>query len=360
MIKRIVAVNILGLLFAIGGMAQVSIEAKIDSFAIYIGQQTTLKVEVTVPNGHSVVFPTFKPSEYIVNGVEVLNASDADTTELDNNKIRITRNYTLTSFDEKLYSIPGMKIKVNNKEYTGNTVALKVITMDVDTLHPNQFFPPKDVQNNPFSWFEEGWDVMFYQSFVILVLFVILCYLYVRLKQNKPIITKIKIIKKILPHQKALKEIEHIKSEKMVSSENQKEYYTRLTDTLRLYINERFGFNAMEMTSSEIIEHLQTNGNQEMIDELRDIFRTADLVKFAKYSTLINENDLNLVNAINFIDKTKIENQPTTERIVPKLTEEDKKARQTRSVIKGIIYTLVVVILATLVYVLYHLYSILG
>jgi len=232
--------------------------------------------------------------------------------------------------------------------------------MDVDTLHPNQFFPPKDVQNNPFSWTDEDWAEIFYLSILMLLLGVAGLYLFVRLKQNKPIITRIRIIKKILPHQKALNEIEQIKSEKMVSSENQKEYYTRLTDTLRQYINERFGFNAMEMTSSEIIEHLNSNGNQEMMEELKEIFLTADLVKFAKYSTLINENDLNLVNAIQFIDKTKIENQPTTEKIMPQLTEADKRAQQTRIVIKTVIGGIVVAIVVILFYIVSHLYEMLG
>ncbi len=54
------------------------------------------------------------------------------------------------------------------------------------------------------------------------------------------------------------------------NQENLKEYYTRLTNTLREYINGRFGFNAMEMTSSEIIECLQSAGDQKMIDELRE------------------------------------------------------------------------------------------
>ena len=58
-------------------------------------------------------------------------------------------------------------------------------------------------------------------------------------------------------------------------------------------------------------------------------------MKFAKYATLINENDLNLVNAIQFIDKTKIENQPDTERIVPELTEADKRTKQTRVALKN-------------------------
>ena len=71
--------------------------------------------------------------------------------------------------------------------------------------------------------------------------------------------------------------IERIKAERMTASENQKEYYTQLTDALRQYINERFGFNAMEMTSSEIIEHLNANGNQEMMNELKRDFPNSRL-----------------------------------------------------------------------------------
>lgn len=85
----------------------------------------------------------------------------------------------------------------------------------------------------------------------MLLLIAIGYYLYLRLRDNKPVIAHIKIVKRLLPHQKAMKEIEQIKADKMVSSENQKEYYTKLTDTLRKYIEERYGFSAMEMTSSE-------------------------------------------------------------------------------------------------------------
>ena len=52
----------------------------------------------------------------------------------------------------------------------------------------------------------------------------------------------------------------------MVSSENPKEYYTKLTDTLRKYIEERYGFSAMEMTSSEIIEKLTATQDQKALD----------------------------------------------------------------------------------------------
>ena len=146
-------------------------------------------------------------------------------------------------------------------------------------------------------------------SVLLLMLIAINYYFYLRLRDNKPIISHIKIVKRLLPHQKAMKEIERIKADKMVTSENQKEYYTKLTDTLRRYIEERYGFSAMEMTSTEIIDRLMQT-DQQSLDELRQLL-TADLVKFAKYSTMINENDANLVNAIDFINQTKLENQPT-------------------------------------------------
>ena len=83
------------------------------------------------------------------------------------------------------------------------------------------------------------------------------------------------------------------------------------------------------MTTSEIIEHLQKEGDNQMLLELKELFETADLVKFAKYSAQINENDLNLVNAIHFIDNTKMSDMPIEERIVPKLTENDERSKKT-------------------------------
>jgi hypothetical protein len=133
-----------------------------------------------------------------------------------------------------------------------------------------------------------------------------------------------------------------------------------LTDTLRKYIEERYGFNAMEMTSSEIIDRLMSTKDQKSLDELRQLFTTADLVKFAKYSTLINENDANLVNAIEFINQTKLENVPVEEMVKPQLSEEDQRSQKTRRVLKYFITAIAVVCLMIFGYVVFVLYSLLG
>lgn len=348
---------ILLLAVAVDGKSQVQVESKIDSMEILIGEQTNLSLCVTMKKGQKLQMPDFSPSQYITNGVEVLSTSKADTSLLDEGLVKVKKEYTLTSFDENLYYIPEMTVSVDGKEYKSKSLALKVITMPVDTLHPENFFPPKDVQDNPFMWKE--WSGIFWMSVLVLLLVCVAFYLRLRLKDNKPIIASVKIVKKMLPHQKAMKEIEKIKSERMSSSEDQKAYYTRLTDTLRKYIEERFGFNAMEMTSSEIIERLNQAEDKTMIDELRSLFTTADLVKFAKYSTLINENDANLVSAIDFINTTKLENLPTTERIEPKLTEKDIRSMRSRTILTWTIFVIAAIAVILFVYVLYRTYLLL-
>lgn len=337
--------------------AQVYVESKIDSIEILIGEQTSVALSVTAKKGAKVKMPVYEPSQYITPGVEVLAHSDADTSQLDNGLLKITKRYTLTSFDENLYYLPPMTVNVDGKNYKSKSLALKVLTVPVDTLHPEKFYPPKGVQSNPFLW--SDWEQAFWLSVVFVLICVLTYYLWTRLKENKPVIAKVRIIKKLPPHQKALKEIEHIKENKMSVSEDQKTYYTLLTDVLRKYIKARFGFNAMEMTSSEIISRLQQEEDRKMIDELNELFMTADLVKFAKYSTLINENDANLVNAIEFINTTKLENQPTVERVEPNLTEADKQNIRSRSVLKGSIIVLLIAGAALFMFVMYQVYLLL-
>ena len=338
--------------------AQVSVEAQIDSIEIFVGQQVHLTLTAHAKENAKVEFPVFQPTQYITPGVEVLNSEQRPDVSQDNGFMSRSMVYTLTSFDDTLYYLPPMTVKIDGKPYKSKSLALKVLTIEVDTAHVDQFFGPKDVQDNPFQW--SDWSLSFWLSVLMLVLLAVTYYLYLRLRDNKPIIKTIRIVKRLLPHQKAMKEIEQIKADKMVSSENSKEYYTKLTDTLRKYIEERYGFNAMEMTSSEIIDKLTATQDENAISELRQLFLTADLVKFAKYSTLINENDRNLVNAIDFINQTKQEDVPVEETVKPQLTEEDQRSQKARRMLRSVITLLATVSGLLFVYVVYTLYLLLN
>ena len=55
------------------------------------------------------------------------------------------------------------------------------------------------------------------------------------------------------PHIVALRSLDRIRGEKLWQKGNQKQYYTEITDTLRVYIEQRFGIKTIERTSNEIL-----------------------------------------------------------------------------------------------------------
>lgn len=314
-------------LFPLTTVAQVTFEARIDTLYMFIGQQRELTFDVTCGEGQKLTMPALLPGQPLEGVVEVVDLLGTDTMHLDDNKrMQVVQRWTITAFDSALVYLPPFEVKVDGKVYQSKSLAMKVVMIDVDTLHLDQFFPPKGIQDNPFSWAD--WKPIFWYSVLTLLLGLILAYVIVRWRQNKPIIRILRRTPKRPPHQVAMEEIERIKTDRRWADEDSKEYYTLLTDTLRKYIRERYGFNATEMTSTEIIERLMQEQDAQALDELRQLFTTADLVKFAKWTTLINENDANLVSAIDFINQTKIEVDPQAKPEPEVITIEEEGSRK--------------------------------
>lgn len=349
-------ITLLGMLTGKAVAQSVTVDATIDSLQIYIGDQAKIKLQVALDADKRAFFPVYKDT--LVRGVEILDVAKQDTQYInDNKRMLITQEYTVTSFDSALYYLPPMEVTVDNKAYRSKALALKVYSLIVplDPENPEQFFGPKTVMQAPFAW--EDW----YASIACIVLFVpfllLMIYLIKRICDNKPIIRKVKVEPKLPPHQLAMKEIERIKSEKVWQKGQPKEYYTELTDALRSYIKERFGFNALEMTSSEIIEKLMGMQDKEAIADLRSLFLTADLVKFAKHNPLMNENDANLINAIEFINETKEKEDENAKPQPTEITIIEKRSLRTKLLLGAGIATLAAALIGSLIYVGMQLYN---
>lgn len=352
MIKRIYFFYLF--LFLMAGMrAQVQVDIKLDSLQLFIGQQTDLTLSVTIDANQKLVMPDIKKGQELIPDIEVVTVGNPDTAVLnDGKRLTVSQAYTITAWDSAFYYLPPMQVTVDGKTYDSKSLALKVYTVDIDTLHLDRYFPPNGIMELPFLW--EEWQMVMFGSLLFLLMLVCMGVLYYHVKHGKPIVRFIRRKKKLPPHQVAMDEIERIKSERKWAEEDSKEYYTLLTDTLRNYIRDRYGFNAMEMTSSEIIERLIAENNQEALDELREIFRTADLVKFAKYSTLINENDANLVSAIEYVNQTKIEVDPNAKPEPEVIKETDQKRLTQVKIMRVAIGVLVVLSIALLVWIIWR------
>lgn len=358
-ILRLLSVFVLFVACVMCTFAQVTVDVKIDSLELFVGEQTGITLEVSSDAKSQLIMPQYKEGDVLVPGVEVVEAAKPDTQMLNEGARRmITQRYIVTSFDSSFYYLPPFEVLADSIRYESNSLALRVLTVPVDTIHLDQYFPPKEIRKLPFVWAD--WKMIFWLS-VLLILWVAgLVWLYIRYRDNKPIIRIIKRTPKLPPHTAAMQEIEQIKAEKAWAKEDSKDYYTRLTAILRTYIEQRYGFNAMEMTSGEIIERLLSEQTQESLSELRSLFQTADLVKFAKYSTLINENDKNLVNAIEFINQTK---KPEDVNAKPEPDEQMIETQRSKRVLISMRVTLISLtviaagLLAWIIWQIYYLVS---
>ena len=195
--------------------AQVTVDVRIDSLELWVGEQTRITLDVSTDTKSKLVMPQVKAGDMLTPGVEVVEVAKADTQQLNEGARRlVSQSYIVTSFDSALYYLPPLVVKVDGKEYQSKNLALRVLSIPVDTVHVDRFYGPKEIMAVPFSWTD--WSLIFVLSVLLLVWVLGLAYFYIRYRDNKPIIKIIKLAPKVLPHTKAMEEIDQIKAEKSV------------------------------------------------------------------------------------------------------------------------------------------------
>lgn len=310
LIKKSILLLALSGAFLSGGKAsaqQTLVDVKVDSAAILIGEQTVLHLTVTTDKDKAVQLVI--PRDTLMAGVEVLGIPKADTTLIDNDRMLVRQDLLVTSFDSSLYLLPPFKVIDGIDTVYSNQVALKVSTVPVNADKPEEFYDIKEVWKPPFVLAD--YYPWIFGILLALFLICVIGYVIQRIRNRKPIIPFKKPEPKLPPHEQAIKELDEIKQQKLWQQGRNKEYYTLITDTLRRYIVDRFGINAMEMTSGEILDIIRKQQEANSVYEsLKQIMQLSDFVKFAKMNPLPDENDLSLMNAYLFINQTKVEEIP--------------------------------------------------
>ena len=293
-----------------------SVSARLDSSQIQIGEQTKLHFEVLQPAKGKVIMPIFRDT--VVSGVEVVKALKPDTINLENGRIKISQDYLITAFDSGYYIIPSIRFALGQQIAATNPIALTVNTVKVD-VKKDDIKDIKSVMDAPFSWKELfKWIGLVLGALLIVALIVYSLMKYVVKKDITILPAKEEV--KLPPHVVAIGKLEKIKTEKLWQTGHIKEFYIQLTDVIREYMQNRFGISALEMTSDEILRAINSVPEAKLVrDNLYQVLKLSDLVKFAKFVPLQNENDLSLVNAYILVDKTK------QEEVVPEQPEKEKE-----------------------------------
>jgi hypothetical protein len=294
---------------------EVTVTAAFDSARIYLGDQINYTVTVDKPISYLLAIPVFKDTLY--KKIEILNGPVTDTSVLKDGRIRIRQKYLITSFDSGFYQVPpvyaelrtGNSIKRFYSDYSQLEVMRVKITPPDST---SKIFDIIGPYHAPLTIGEVMPWILLLAAISVAVWYIIR--LVGRIKRRKEGTEQI-----VIPdpaHIIAFRALEKLKEEKLWQEGQIKLYYTRLSEIIRQYLENRFRISSLELTTVETLDELKRSGfrEDESFRKLRTILTGADLVKFAKYFPEPSENELHFEYAWDFVSTTRYEEQVTEEK----------------------------------------------
>jgi hypothetical protein len=260
---------LVGFLAAIPAFSQgITVKASLNRDHIIIGEPIELTLEAQIPNGSATTwFPadSLEHFEFIEKG-KIDTASGEETS-------RYRQVLKLTSFDSGKWVLPSLALEMGNRRYLTDSFSVSVAFSNAD---PNRdYHDIKDIEDVPSP------DTWLITSLVGLAAFISLAGLaWVLRKKAAPVAAPPSPWFELPPLQAALLELDQIRQD----NPDLKEYFSRLNDVLRRYLQGRTGENRMDKTSAELIMDIRPRGlDNDSFTALAQTLRMGDAVKFAKY-----------------------------------------------------------------------------
>lgn len=276
---------------------------KADTLQMRIGEQITLILTLSQPANLPIAWPVFADT---LGGMEIVSVDPPDTMKTDDEGILLrSQVIRVTSFDSGGVFIPPVAFSFKNAG-TGKNVSVEtdplsitVFTVPVDTTQDI-----RDIRGIEYLPPDYTLCYIIAAALIILAVSAWLIYSWYKKKQlqkaNEPAPAVIQP-----PHEVALEALQKLAEEKIWQQGLIKLYYTRLTDILRHYLEQRWMVQAMELTSDEIMSHSFVQLlNSQNAEDISRVLRQSDLVKFAKAEPLPSDNESMMLLSVRFVTDT--------------------------------------------------------
>lgn len=308
-------ITILALLLAetIAGQ-DIMVTARLDTGTIFIGDQVVYTVTVEQPTG---IILSLKPvKDTLVKSIEIIAGPLTDTSQASGNRLKIHSRYLVTSFDSGKYVIPPFYAEINDesgiRRFHSDYSFLEVLRVKIAPQDTSaQIFDIVGPYKAPLTLGEMlPWILLAIISGA-LVWGIIYLVRRLRKKENKPEVEE----NRDPAHITAFRELEKLKSEELWQHGETKPYYSRLTEIIRKYLEERYGVFSLEMTTPETLTALLKTGfrKDENFGKLKSVLTISDLVKFAKYNPDAAVNEKNFQDSWDFVDATRVREEVNAE-----------------------------------------------
>lgn len=257
----------------------------------------------SVSRGTTIALPDFSPMSG--DTLTLVDGWKLDTLRASRRKdsFDIRGRVVLAPFEEGIYQLPPIMVARTSGGVTDTLLfaaaEMEVKTMPVDTAS----FRPHDIKGQityPVTFREVlPWSAGAL-ALVLLIAAGIWLIMKYRERSNGPVTPDEP------PHVTALRCLDRYRGSKYWAPDRQKAFYSGVTDTLKTYIDARFGVDAPEMTTAELFEALKGESDipADLYEGMKDMFERADFVKFAKYIASDDDNATVLPLAVRFVTTT--------------------------------------------------------
>ncbi len=304
--RAAISVAVMLFLCAAAMPQEIKVTSSPDTAVILIGDQTRFTVSAEIPAGITAELNTV--ADTLAGKIIILSRSPRDTALLPDGNITITDRYLVTAFDSGTYTIPpffaemasGDSLLRYYSDYSFLTVQRPDVTPPDTTDVIFDIIGPRSA---PITFAEVlPW-------LVIALIAGIVLYILARFLPRNPLRRFVRPAAPPEPaHVIALRELKALMDAELWQKGEVKEYYSRLSDITRRYIDNRYGISSPELTTDETVRMLQkaavtTGGQMSLVKELLSL---SDMVKFAKYVPESGLHEKYHADAVRFVEETRV------------------------------------------------------
>ncbi len=264
----------------------VSIQGELDKSEMMTGEQASVNLVIRTDNLPQTRFRLSNDAGE--RRFEVLELGALDTTKLDDKLLEIKARLLITSFDSTLVRIPPIIVETPNAVDSTESFAINIIQPKVDVSKPNDFKEIKSPWTVELTWrdiVQVITESIYFWIIIILLFTLLLAYLLYRwyVKNKRLSVQEAAPLIVLTSIEKFERAITLIQEQRCLEQENYKMYYTLLIEAMKSFLDEEMSWTTMEQTSNEVLETLQeANYTRKELNPVEDVFRLADLSKFAK------------------------------------------------------------------------------
>ena len=279
----------------------VSVTAGVDKARATIGEEINYKITVDFPENVEVFFPETQDK---IGGLTVKDFAVSDNKS-DEGRITRELSYVLETYKASSYIISAFDIKYKEKLKLEIEVAktpeifVEVVTvLDADASDVRGIKPPVSLDKRYFKLY----IIIAIVFGVLLLVAIVLHYVYHRKQTEMESIPE-----PLSAHQIAYNDLESLRAMDLVSKGQIKEYYYRLSNIVRHYIENRFKLMAPERTTEEFLIEMTVTGKLTGVHKelVGNFLEHCDMVKFAAYGPDSREIESSFSSAKKLVDETR-------------------------------------------------------